>query len=93
MSDGPNDSQDVKGLVNKKLEEFLVRLAVDEDLRKRYSAASDEEKRALLANEFRIGNMTIEALLQEQVPDGVAAVSAMLDMSDQQAQTTPPPQP
>jgi hypothetical protein len=93
VSDGPDNSPEVKGLTNKPLEDFLVRLAVDEELRQRYSAASREEKVALLANEFKIGDMTIDALLQEPAHAGVGAVSAMLDMSDQQAQTTPQTQP
>ncbi len=93
MSDGPHEQPEVKGLVNKPLEKFLILLAVDASLRDRYSAASRAERAALLANEFGIGDDTIDALLEEPALDGYAAVAATLDHSDQQAQKTRPPRP
>jgi hypothetical protein len=95
MSDGPHDSGGtVKGFNNKPLQDFLVKLAVDEDLRQRYGGASREQKITILAEEFQIGDTTIRALLLEPSLDPQGAVTALLDFSDQQAQTTPtPPQP
>jgi hypothetical protein len=92
VSDGPDTSGGtVKGLDNKPLEKFLVELAVDDELRRRYSSASREEKAKLLANDYKIGDTTIRALLLEPALDPKGAVRALLDFSDQQAQTTPTP--
>ena len=68
------------GNENVVLERFLIQLSVDHTLRRRYSGASKREKRAMLANEFSIGDGTIEALLDRDP----GAVRQRLSVSDQQ---------
>lgn len=71
---------DGDGLINKPLELFLLELSIDRELRDRYSAASETEKRQILAEEFEIGNDTIDALLGEQS----GTVAARFGFADQQ---------
>jgi hypothetical protein len=71
---------DGDGLVNKPLELFLLELSINRELRDRYSAASEAEKRQILAKEFEIGNATIDALLGEQP----GTVAARFGFADQQ---------
>jgi sensor histidine kinase regulating citrate/malate metabolism len=62
------------------LQTFLIKLAADDALRERFSKASEEEQRVILARDFRIGNATIAALLSGK-PN---RVKARLRFSDQQ---------
>lgn len=72
---------------NRVLERFLIALAVDEQLRARFSKATEREKAVILAREFKIGNNTIDALLSGQS----GRVKARLRFSDQQGTPSPKP--
>jgi hypothetical protein len=76
-------------IVNRPLEQFLLALAVDEDLRTRFSEASDAEKREILSTRFRMGDKTIEAVLS----GAARRVRARFRFSDQQGTPTPPARP
>ena len=76
-----------QSVVNGVLQKFLLELSVDNMLRRRFSEASKEQKRQLLATTFKIGDKTIDALLS-----GVAGrVKARLRFSDQQGTPTRKP--
>jgi hypothetical protein len=67
-------------VVNAPLQTFLIELAADDGLRERFSKASEDEQRVMLACGFRIGNETIAALLSGKP----GRVKARLRFSDQQ---------
>ena len=67
-------------VVNAPLQNFLIELAADDGLRERFSKASEDEQRVILACGFRISNDTIAALLSGKP----GRVKARLRFSDQQ---------
>jgi hypothetical protein len=74
-------------VANTPLQDFLIALAADDDVRVRFSDADDNGQRAILADEFHLRPATIEALMS-----GVRGrVRARLRLSEQQASTTPAP--
>lgn len=62
------------------VEQFLIDLAVDDAFRKRFSEADEQGQRAILANEYQIGDDSITALLSGEP----GRVKARLRVSDQQ---------
>jgi hypothetical protein len=67
-------------VVNRLLEDFLIALAVDDALRDRFINADEAGRKAILAEEFGIGEGTITALLTNEAE----RVTARLRISDQQ---------
>jgi hypothetical protein len=67
------------GVVNAVLQNFLIQLAVDDTLRERFNKATDPQQDAILANEFRVGLKSRQAVLSGKP----GRVRARLRFSDQ----------
>ncbi len=74
---------------NVPLSDFLIALAVDPDVRRRFAEAKTDEAKKLIMAEFELSPGTMEAVIKD-TPDG-AKVRSTLRISDQQASSTPPP--
>ncbi len=75
------------GIKNDPLETFLIELAVDDNLRQRYTNGSPDDRRQIMSKEFNLGPKTIEDILSGDAD----RVAVRLGMADQTGSGSIPP--